>query len=963
MSSSVFGQCLLVILFMYVDLIDGKDFYIHPSGNISCPQYPCLTLSQFAANSTAYIGSDTDISLCILPGNHSLNTEFSIAHVDSFSITKLNATQNGDIECYIECTNQLGKFNIVNITTASVKGLHFIGCGGNSIADVMYFLLQDTTFQFAESANVLSLDSVVAASVKRSLFLVNSIRYDNDGCGVIMIRKSSFNIANSAFMNNGGQVMNVSESVFNITSCIFSGTFSTDTMIVMSSSASSFNITTTNFTDNEVTGNSIYYGAIVSINGSSFNIVNSAFINNSGSSDDDYKFTIIDADYSPFSISNSTFSKNGGTAGNALLDIITVGSFISIKNCIFIDNHCGIIIFVWNIGGLSLLSNNTFKNNIAIHGLVTVTEGSINVLNIYFYRNVGSFYAVACNLTFSGYTRFECGMEPSKREADNPLGQLEEGGAVTSYHSNIVFTGGTSLLNNQAQHGGAILATESTIKIFGDAKISSNLATGGSGGGLHLRHSKVEIKGNCSIYVNSAFRGGGIYVSASEINVYVPGSLHLIHNNAATGGGMYFETDSKLSVLKLNDQRQYSDMTSVTFIDNHAEYGGAVYVAYNTSLVACSVNVECFIQSLVIDLTGPFNSKNIFFTGNNATVHGSNLFGGLLDRCIPSPFVLMQHRLTDGFGYLLSISNITTISITSLPVRVYFCNTENKPDCSYQPPPVKIKKGETFTVSVVAVDQANHTISANVTSFLAFPSSGIAEGQQTQNASTYCTYLSYNVFSPEQLEKVTLYAEGPCGSSTPSTRYIDIHFLNCTCSVGFKPSQGSSSRCDCICDPALKPYITSCNYSTNSLYRDTNSWITYSNSSHHPGYVIYANCPFDYCHAASDNVSINLNVPHGADAQCKYDRTGMLCGACIENFTLSLGSSRCLRCRDQWPIVLVAIVLATIITGILLVIILLVLNMTVAVGLINGFIFYANIVSLCGNIFFPTLEPNFLLYL
>ena len=38
---------------------------------------------------------------------------------------------------------------------------------------------------------------------------------------------------------------------------------------------------------------------------------------------------------------------------------------------------------------------------------------------------------------------------------------------------------------------------------------------------------------------------------------------------------------------------------------------------------------------------------------------------------------------------------------------------------------------------------------------------------------------------------------------------------------------------------------------------------------------------------------------------------------------------------------------------------LLAINMTVAVGLINGFIFYANIVAANSAIFFPSSEPNF----
>ena len=56
---------------------------------------------------------------------------------------------------------------------------------------------------------------------------------------------------------------------------------------------------------------------------------------------------------------------------------------------------------------------------------------------------------------------------------------------------------------------------------------------------------------------------------------------------------------------------------------------------------------------------------------------------------------------------------------------------------------------------------------------------------------------------------------------------------------------------------------------------------------------------------------------------------------------------------------LVVILLAAIVAGILLVTTLLALNMTVAIGLINGFIFYANIVAANSAVFFPSSEPSF----
>ena len=217
----------------------------------------------------------------------------------------------------------------------------------------------------------------------------------------------------------------------------------------------------------------------------------------------------------------------------------------------------------------------------------------------------------------------------------------------------------------------------------------------------------------------------------------------------------------------------------------------------------------------------------------------------------------------------------------------------------------------------------------------------------------------FNVYSPHDFETLNLYADGPCGSSPLSIKHQNIQFTNCTCLVGFEPID-SKTKCECNCDLKLSPHITKCNTTTGSLARvNTNTWIAYINNTDPPEYIIHPYCPFDYCKPPTENVSMNLNLPNGTDEQCANRRTGRLCGACQQNYSLSLGSSRCLECQNHWPAVPVGILLLAIIAGILLVTALLALNMTVAVGLINGFIFYSNIVAANSAVFFPSSESSF----
>ena len=178
-----------------------------------------------------------------------------------------------------------------------------------------------------------------------------------------------------------------------------------------------------------------------------------------------------------------------------------------------------------------------------------------------------------------------------------------------------------------------------------------------------------------------------------------------------------------------------------------------------------------------------FNVINILFFGNTASEQGANIFGGLLDRCIPSPFAEVYGRLEappphySGISYLGDITNTTALldTISSPPVRVCFCRSESEPDCSYQPPITKVKKGEAFTVPLVAVDQVNHSVDANIISSLSSQRGGFSEGQQTQSVGKKCNNVTFNVFSRYNFEIINLFADGPCGSSTLSTRHLYIY--------------------------------------------------------------------------------------------------------------------------------------------------------------------------------------------
>jgi hypothetical protein len=343
------------------------------------------------------------------------------------------------------------------------------------------------------------------------------------------------------------------------------------------------------------------------------------------------------------------------------------------------------------------------------------------------------------------------------------------------------------------------------------------------------------------------------------------------------------------------------------------------------------------------------------------------LYGGLLDRCAVSQFAEVRKKFAhdfenrnSGIAYFKNVSYYhntkelildmekANISISSDPVRVCLC-INNEHECTLQNHnAIRVKKGEMFKVSLVAVDQVGKPVNATIQTSLMFAGSGLTEGQLARKITARCTELIFNVVSPYTSENMTVYAlDGPCKDADLSKETIEIHFLPCSCPVGLQVSGMSKSNCTCECHSDIKQYVEHCDHHTGLFVKhlpESKVWISYINDTNLniTGYLVYPNCPFDYCLYTSP--PINLNLDNGADAQCSSNRSSVLCGSCQPGLTLSLGSSRCLQCPSYWPALLVTITIAAIIAGIALVTLLLVLNMTVAVGTLNGLIFYANVV-------------------
>ena len=822
---------------------------------------------------------------------------------------------------------------------------------------------------YADSSNITIVNSTLNS---------NTVTGDEGAGGAVLALVSNITIVNSTLNNNtmtgeggwGGAVYAVSSNITIVNSTLNNNTMTGEGGAVY---ANSSNITIVNSTlnSNTVAGDGGWGGAVYA-DSSNITIVNSTLNNNTVTGDEGAGGAVL-ALVSNITIVNSTLNSNTVTGDGGA--VYADSGPITIVNSI-LNSNTGSVFYLVSVtfdssGFLEI------QNNMASTGVLLAVGSTLNLSgNTTVSNNYGSLFVYSCNVTFMGYTNI---MNNHYRTNTS-----QEGGAVTSFQSEIVFMGRANLMYNRAIRGGAIAATQSKLYMYGDITVSHNTASV-SGGGIHAYQSELNFKENVHISRNSANdRGGGIHVISSTTRLSDGSKTYIGGNRANRGGGMYLESGAKVYLLKSEMEfRDNVDMlntscTTLQINNNTANYGGAVYVNDDTNSATCyatpfsdetAISSECFIQGLrlytVRSLSPRYNIiTNTYFNANSASVAGDVLYGGLLDRCGVSPFAeifLMYTKSTpssvSAISYMLNITDLeiqdfnSTKMISSDPVRVCFCR-DNQSDCSYHPQPESVRKGETFTVSLVAVDHINNTIANSTIHAYVSPEAKLGEGQSLQQTSGdgSCTDLAYSILSTHNSEKLHLYADGPCMKVGISTTNVTVSIAPCP--IGFIDKDLS-----CECDPILYPeYVSKCSIDRETVQRKDNVWFAYVNTTDHRGYILHKHCPFDYCHPPTKSISVNLNIDNGANELCAFNRSGKLCGSCENGLSLSLGSSRCLPCSNNWLALLIGFAIA----GVALVTFLLKLNFTVAVGTFNGLIFYANIFAANRAIFFPHDETKLL---
>ena len=1045
-------RVLLLLLVTLASYVSAKHFYIVANDSTSqCQNYSagtCFTLAEFASTSS-YLDQD-NLTLSFLPGQHLLTRRLTITGPQNIALTGQNSSNSLST---IKCQGTSG-FEFGDIQSLEIEYLEFTGCRNVEHGGAIYISRTDnvlirgchftdnhvTVVGAGSTGGAIYAENTVAMNIEESFFDNNYA--DGPFCygGAIYVSRGIIISTNVYYTNssadNGGAIYVYSGNItstnghYTNNSAVYGGAISVFRGIITSTNdhytnnsadidggaiySYIGNITSTN--DHYINNSADWYGGSIYVYSGNISSTNDQYINNSAHRSGAISVTFgnINSTYDQYinnsadhggaisvysgniTSTNDHYINNSADRGGAIYDL---GDHTKLSGANFEHNSAGEGAVIYKNGGAleigqSNITDNfaSSKNTVYMNSGTLSLSGGVNIMN-----NQGSLYVFNTQVEFKGIVAFV-----------NNFGDY--GGAITAFLSEISFNTASTvtICNNTATNGGGISLSQSNLHVYHSIELIDNHATD-FGGGIYAYQSDIEFnpeqKQRSDITKNTASNGGAICAIAS--NIHISNTDMEVNSNIAkvNGGAIYLEQNSKIYVQKYEQEYYYTvRKVRLNFTSNSAEKGGAIFVADNTiDGVTCQganteiYQAECFLQTM-----GLYQKESdisifisIFFSDNTAHQSGSDIYGGLLDRCTINQNAELvrlfpESRNLSGFEYVKATTQIEQIIdygpipciyafrqncsrnpdyfigrisrsdvkelISSEAVRVEFC-LDDVISPNYSHPNVSIKKGEMLTVSLVAVDQVGNPLNATIiSSFQSKSGNGrLKAGQMEQQVGDQCTELEYNVYSQDNSAQIHIYADGPCSDKGVSRKTLTVIFLPCTCPLGFEPSPGlTENDCICECDQTLKQHqITSCSSENETILVQTNIWIGFSNYSNETGFVIH-DCVFDYC--VEKPVNISLSSPDSADEQCAYNRTGNLCGMCQEDLSLVFGSSRCQECSDNSISLLIPFALA----GIALVVFILLFNLTVATGTIHGLILYANILSANHSLFLPPSTSSFL---
>ena len=456
-----------------------------------------------------------------------------------------------------------------------------------------------------------------------------------------------------------------------------------------------------------------------------------------------------------------------------------------------------------------------------------------------------------------------------------------------------------------------------------------------------INQSLFEQSTNAGVYIYSDVEiiESNFTTASSSIVIAVQSVIYLTQTivftagySAAYGGALYLS----------NSYVTLRAPTNVSFINNTAELGGgAIYNEYHHS------QGDCFFR--LVDANGTLENPGVhlYFKGNRANEAGGDVYASLQCTVYDDGLAPEYAAASNATEVFQAITSEAPIQLAADPfiVCIIFDNTDmqecaNSRTAPYQ---VAIYPGQSKTLFFITLDEYGQ-ITPSLVYFVDVADNRIVFIVRTEaNASQEYDISSSLGSVVLELATQTVITSG----LSLFDQYIYVAHVSVTvlpCPDGFILSINTSK---CVCNSFFHEQGLSCDIGNNRFLKPLYSWIGHTSNGTNSAFSDL--CPPDYCKASRD---VN---PANADEQCDNNHAGVLCGACALNFSSVFGATLCRPCEDSsnlWLLIIFAIM------GVAVLVLLVTLNVTVNNGVLNGFLFYANVIKIYDSSYLPAQSTD-----
>ena len=530
-------------------------------------------------------------------------------------------------------------------------------------------------------------------------------------------------------------------------------------------------------------------------------------------------------------------------------------------------------------------------------------------------------------------------------------------------------------LCNQAQYGSAIQINKEYF----------DLIVNGTFLNLMVNNCNFTYNSANILFTSSASDAGGEsgvgVVSASKVNIQFSGYTEFSSNNSTALVGdeaeLGFHNHSVTVfhdnhgfhggaiLLKRSSWMNMHFNSTLIFQKNVAVInGGAIYVELAT-LFDYRISYACFIkyfgQNIALD---EWNTQLIFIDNKAADNQTNSIFTTTLRPCRNTysrdflkkqPFCFLSERNNSVTMYTGPLDNrqwcINNTKDQVSTASTKFCNVSNET--------VHVVPGKTHNFKACVIDeQGNRIINIQFIGTCASAYSTDACYNPSYVSSESLSNVSY-VLPSYRINNGSIQLGGAPGSTCQlQLQTIEdfqiaavwsVKLLNCP--PGFFHS-GKDGVCTCLTDHIHdNPAISHCEETLYQAYYDEYYWIGYKSDDATD--LLTGPCPYQYCYQDHD-VTGNELLPETANKTVLdrfvcggSSRTGMLCGRCIDGYSVTLNSPTftCNKCGDEYKLGVLYLLLSYILPVTILFVIIMMFDIRMTTGPIGSFIFFVQIVS------------------